>query len=378
MELRSTGDAQARPFLAGRTVRFYVCGITPYDATHLGHAFMCTVFDSLIRYLEHDGHVVVYARNITDVDDDILRRARELGERYDVIADREVERFDQAMRLLGNREPDVAPRPSQTIPAIQMAVSGLVTGGHAYALDDGRVYFDVTTSDRFGRHSGLDHPTMLQQFAEKGGDPEAPGKRNALDFLLWQPSAADEPSWASPWGDGRPGWHIECSAMIMEHLGSTIDLHGGGSDLIFPHHEAEILQAECLTGQAPFARFWLNCGMVGLNGTKMSKSLGNLVLASDLLERCEAGAVRRMLLTHHYREEWSYRESELIECDGRWKSWCDAASGDSEQPDFEAAFHAAINDDLDTPAAIRAVDGAAEAGAGSTVRTLAGILGFTF
>lgn len=339
---------------------------------------MCTVFDSLIRYLEYDGHVVVYARNITDVDDDILRRARELGEHYDDISDREVVRFDRTMRLLGNRDPDVAPRPSQTIPAIQLAISGLVANGHAYALDDARVYFDVATSDRFGRHSRLDRSRMLQEFAEKGGDPEAPGKHNALDFLLWQPSAPDEPSWASPWGEGRPGWHIECSAMIMEHLGSTIDLHGGGSDLVFPHHEAEILQAECLTGQAPFARFWLNCGMVGLDGTKMSKSLGNLVLASDLLERYEAGAVRRMLLNHHYREVWSYRESDLIDSDERWKKWCDAASGDGERPEFEAAFHAAINDDLDTPAAIRAVDGAAEAGAGGTVRTLAAILGFTF
>jgi L-cysteine:1D-myo-inositol 2-amino-2-deoxy-alpha-D-glucopyranoside ligase len=378
MELRSTGDAQARPFLAGHTIRFYVCGITPYDATHLGHAFLYTVFDSLIRYLEHAGHVVVYARNITDVDDDILRRARELGERYDVIADREVARFDQAMELLGNREPDIIPRPSTDIPAIQMAVSGLVANGHAYALEDGRVYFDVATSDRFGRHGGLDQATMLQQFAEKGGDPEAPGKHNALDFLLWQPSAPDEPSWASPWGDGRPGWHIECSAMIMEHLGSAIDLHAGGSDLIFPHHEAEILQAECLTGQTPFVRFWLNCGMVALDGAKMSKSLGNLVLASDLLERYEAEALRRMLLAHHYREDWSYRENELIESGGWWRSWRDAASGDGERPEFEAAFHAAMNDDLDTPAAIRAVDGAAEAGAGCTVRTLAGILGFTF
>ncbi len=339
---------------------------------------MCTAFDSLIRYLEYLGHVVIYARNITDVDDDILRKAREVGEPYTVIADREVERFDRTMALLGNRDPDVAPRPSQTIPAIQFAVSGLVDGGHAYALDDGRVYFDVATTDRFGKHSGLDRAAMLREFAEKGGDPEAPGKHNALDFLLWQPSLPDEPSWASPWGAGRPGWHIECSTMIMEHLGTTIDLHGGGSELAFPHHEAEILQAECLTGQAPFSRFWLNCGLVGLDGVKMSKSLGNLILASDLLERFPSGTVRRMLLSHHYRSVWSYSDAELLESDRYWKIWTDAASGDGERPDLEAAFHAAMGDDLDTSAAIRAVDAAAEAGAGSTVRTLAGILGFAF
>src|SRR5262249_5174708 len=198
----STGTSTARPFVAGRTVRFYVCGITPYDAAHLGHAFMCTAFDVLIRYLEYQGHVVRYARNITDVDDDILRKARELGEPYDVLGDREVARFDRVMHLLGNRPPDVAPRPSQTIPAIVLAVDGLIRTGSAYDLPDGRVYFDTGASDRFGRHARLDRETMLRQFAEKGGDPEAPGKRDALDFLLWQPSAPDEPSWPSPWGDG--------------------------------------------------------------------------------------------------------------------------------------------------------------------------------
>src|SRR5262249_24953622 len=245
----------------------------------------------------------------------------------------------------------------------------------AYDLPDGRVYFDTGASDRFGRHARLDRETMLRQFAEKGGDPEAPGKRDALDFLLWQPSAPDEPSWPSPWGDGRPGWHIECSVMAMEHLGTTIDLHGGGEDLIFPHHEAEVVQSEHLTGQGPFVRFWLNCGMVGLGGTKMSKSLGNLVLAADLLERYESGALRHLLLSHHYRETWSYREEELVESAGRWTAWRDAAALDAEREDLAAEFHEAIGEDLDTPAALRGGDRAAAAGAGKTGREVGALLG---
>jgi L-cysteine:1D-myo-inositol 2-amino-2-deoxy-alpha-D-glucopyranoside ligase len=376
MRLVDTRDGGARPFVAGRTVRLYVCGITPYDATHVGHAFLCTAFDVLVRYLEHLGHRVRYARNITDVDDDILRKARELGERYDVLADREVALFDRTMRVLGNRDADVAPRPSQTIPAIVIAVEGLLRNGYAYPLPDGRVYFDTRASDRFGRHARLDRAEMLRLFAERGGDPDAPAKRDPLDFLLWQPSAPDEPAWESPWGAGRPGWHIECSVMAMEHLGTTIDLHGGGLDLVFPHHEAEVVQSEHLTGQAPFARFWLNCGMVGLGGEKMSKSLGNLVLASDLVERYDPGAVRHLLLSHHYRESWNYDERELVESARRWKVWRDAAGMDGDRRDLVDAFHAAMRDDLDTAAAVRAVDEAATAGAGSTVRELAGVLGF--
>ncbi len=378
MRLFDTAEGSARDFTACRTVRFYVCGITPYDATHLGHAFMCTVYDALIRYLEHLGHIVRHARNVTDVDDDILRRARELGEPYNQIADREVALFDQTMRALGNRDPDFAPRPSQTIPAIVIAIAGLMHNGVAYPLPDGRVYFDTGASGRFGRHGKMDRAQMLRLSAERGGDPDAPGKRDPLDFLLWQPSAPDEPSWESPWGPGRPGWHIECSAMAMEHLGSTIDLHGGGADLVFPHHEAEVAQSEHLTGQAPFARFWLNCGMVGLGGAKMSKSLGNLVLASDLLRRTEPGAVRYLLLSHHYREPWDYEEQQLAVAADLWQAWCEATVKEGRRPDLTEEFHRAMSDDLRTPAALHALDEAAAAGAGTTVRELAGLLGFSF
>jgi L-cysteine:1D-myo-inositol 2-amino-2-deoxy-alpha-D-glucopyranoside ligase len=376
MRLFDTRSEQVNELVAGHTVRLYVCGITPYDSTHLGHAFTYTVFDVLIRYLEHRGHRVRYVRNITDVDDDILRRARELGIRYDRLAADEVARFDRDLAALRLRPPDAEPRATATVPAIVQAISGLIATCSAYALDDGRVYFDSQASPGFGRLSKLDRATMLEQFGEKGGDPQAPGKRDALDFLLWQPSAADEPSWPSDWGPGRPGWHIECSVMAMEELGAVVDIHGGGSDLVFPHHEAEIVQAEQLTGQGPFARFWVHVGMVGLDGVKMSKSLGNLVFVADLLERYEGGALRRYLLEHHYRRGWSYADAELEDAAAAYKRWRKAAGGDGDRADLRERFAAAMDDDLDTPAALAVLDEAADAGAGRTLRELAGVLGF--
>jgi L-cysteine:1D-myo-inositol 2-amino-2-deoxy-alpha-D-glucopyranoside ligase len=360
----------------GGTVSLYVCGITPYEACHLGHAFTYTVFDVLVRYLRHSGHRVRYARNITDVDDDMLRVAREQGQPFDVMARAEAEHFDRELAALGLVPPDVTPWASEAVPAIITAVGGLLDKGSAYALPDGRVYFDTHGGDRLGGLSRLDRAEMLRQFAEKGGDPEAPDKRDPLDFLLWQPSLPDEPRWAAPWGEGRPGWHIECSVMAAEELGAQIDIHGGGRDLVFPHHEAEILQAEHLTGQEPFARFWLHTGMVGLDGEKMSKSLGNLVFIGDLLERYEPGAVRRYLLAHRYRTDWDHDESELGEAAIAWKAWQDAADGDGRRADLTEAFHAALRDDLDVPQALTVLDEAARVGAGATVRDLAATVGF--
>jgi L-cysteine:1D-myo-inositol 2-amino-2-deoxy-alpha-D-glucopyranoside ligase len=375
VRLHDTRSDALHELVTGRTVRLYVCGITPYDAAHLGHAFTYVVFDALTRYLEHLGHRVLSVRNITDVDDDILRKARELGEHYlDVVA-REVARFDRDLDALAVRRPDSEPRATEAIPAIIDAVAGLLRRGNAYALDDGRVYFDVTTAPRFNEMARLSASHLLEQFREKGGDPDAAGKRNPVDFLLWQPSAADEPAWASPWGPGRPGWHIECSVMASEELGSVIDIHGGGNDLVFPHHEAEIAQAEHLTGQRPFARVWMHVGMVALDGVKMSKSLGNLVFASDLLERYEPAAVRRYLLAHHYRSGWDHDEAELELAADAVKRWGEAAHGDARDPELEQAFHAALCDDLDTPRALAVLDELAARGAGASLRELAAILG---
>jgi len=376
MKLFDTRSGDARTFVAGHTVRLYVCGITPYDATHLGHAATYVAFDVLVRALEHQGHRVRYVRNVTDVDDDILRTARERGVDYLDLSEAETARFDQDLRAVGCREPDVSPRATDTVPAIVTAVAGLVERGAAYALDDGRVYFDVATASSFGDLSRLDREHMIEQFAAKGGDPDASGKRDALDFLLWQPSADGEPSWPSPWGDGRPGWHIECSVMAMEHLGGVIDIHGGGNDLVFPHHEAEIAQAEHLTGQTPFARFWLHTGMVGLDGVKMSKSLGNLVFVRDLLDRVEGAAIRAYLLSHRYRDTWSYRDDELQAATDRVKRWQAAAATDGADDDGERAVLDALDDDLDTPAALAALDRLAERGQGASLRRAAAVLGF--
>jgi L-cysteine:1D-myo-inositol 2-amino-2-deoxy-alpha-D-glucopyranoside ligase len=375
MRLHDTRTGSVRELVAGRTVRLYVCGITPYDSTHLGHAFTYVSFDALTRYLEHLGHRVLSVRNVTDVDDDILARARELDEPYLALAARETARFDRDMATLGCRPPDAEPRATEAVPAIVTAVRGLVRRGCAYVLPDGRVYFDVTTAPSFNAMARLSDEALLEQFTEKGGDPDAAGKRNALDFLLWQPSAADEPAWDSPFGPGRPGWHIECSVMAMEELGAVIDIHGGGNDLVFPHHEAEIAQAEQLTGQGPFARFWLHVGMVALDGVKMSKSLGNLVFASDLLERYEPGAVRRYLLSHHYRSAWDYDDAALEEAAASYKRWREAAGEDGHDPELVEAFTAAMDDDLDTPRALEVCDLAAASGAGATLRALTEVLG---
>ena len=376
MRLYDTRTRTIKDVIAGHTMRVYVCGITPYDSTHLGHAFTYASFDALIRYLEHLGHAVRYTRNVTDVDDDILRKARELGLDFRELADREMRRFRDDLTALGIRDADAEPLATDTIPAIITAVEGLVNRGNAYALDDGRVYFDVTSAgERFGQLSRLDRDRMLTEFAEKGGDPEAPNKRDALDFLLWHPSAEGEPSWPSPFGAGRPGWHIECSVMAMEEMGAVIDVHGGGNDLVYPHHEAEILQAECLTHQSPFSRFWMHTGMVALDNVKMSKSLGNLVFVSDLRGRAPTAAIRKMLLSHHYRSSWSYTEAELEGCIDDVAAWAKAGEDGTDEA-LEAQFHECMSDDLDTPDALRLIDEAAASGAGATVQRLSGILGF--
>jgi L-cysteine:1D-myo-inositol 2-amino-2-deoxy-alpha-D-glucopyranoside ligase len=375
MKLFDTRSGDTREFIAGHTVRLYVCGITPYDATHLGHAFTYVAFDVLIRTLEHQGHPVRHVRNVTDVDDDILRTARERGVDFLELAATETARFDQDMVALGCRPPDVEPRATESIDAIITAVRGLLKRGSAYVLDDGRIYFDVAQAPSFGELSRLGRDEMLRQFADKGGDPEAEGKRDPLDFLLWQPGAANEPTWPSPWGPGRPGWHIECSAMAMEHLGPVLDLHGGGSDLVFPHHEAEIQQSEHLTQQGPFARFWVHTGMVGLDGEKMSKSLGNLVFVRDLLDRVEGPVLRSYLVSHHYRATWSYSEDELQQACQRYKRWHAAAEiGGRDRANEDACWNA-LDDDLDTPHVLGLMDGLASTGHGESLRRVAAVLG---
>src|SRR5271154_6238700 len=270
MRLFDTRKNEVVPFEPGPIVKMYTCGITPYDAAHLGHAYTYLAYDVLQRRLRDMGHQTQCVRNITDVDDDILRKARELGVHYLDLAAEEMARFDQDMRALGLLPAFSEPRATSAIPDILGFIGMVLHSGHAYQAG-GAVYFDVSSFDRFGQIAHLSRPEMLELAAERGGNPGDPHKRDPLDFILWQPSRPDEPAWESLWGPGRPGWHIECSALALRELGLTIDLHGGGSDLIFPHHECETAQSESATGE-PFVRHWMHVGMVNYQGEKMSKS----------------------------------------------------------------------------------------------------------
>lgn len=338
-------------------VTIYVCGITPYDTTHLGHAFTYTAFDVLIRYLEFSGFPVRYVQNVTDIDDDILRKAREVGEDWRALGDRWTAHFIQDMQALNVRAPDHYPRATEVIPGIVEAVQTLLKRNVAYE-SAGNVYFDIAAWPAYGQLSHLPAEDMLPVANEHGNRPDDPHKRHPLDFVLWQAQAPGEPAWPSPWGMGRPGWHIECSTMSTSLLGPTLDLHGGGADLIFPHHESEIAQAEGVTGQHPFVRFWLHTAMVGHDGEKMSKSLGNLVMIRDLLKDWSADALRLYLAQHHYRSAWSHDLAELAGAERlsrRLHEAVTSASASGPALDvsmIQASFSEAMANDLDTPAAI--------------------------
>jgi len=361
VQLYDTKTAAIIPFEPGSEVSIYVCGITPYDSTHLGHANTYLAYDLLIRRLEDQGHTVRLVRNITDVDDSILPKARELGIDFLELAARETARFTNDMRVLNTRPPFGEPRATEWIAPMVELISRLDTLGHTYA-DDGTVFFDVSTFDGFGSLSGYDQQTMTEYAAERGGNPDDPRLRNPLDFILWQPSLDDEPSWPSPWGPGRPGWHIECSAMSMGLLGSTIDLHGGGSDLIFPHHECEQAQSEAATGQT-FARHWMHCGMVAYEGTKMSKSLGNLVFVNELSKQADPRAIRVALMTHHYRSDWEWHDHDLtagVSLLDRLHRAAHGSAGPNPGP-FAERLRAALDNDLDAPGALTELSALADA-----------------
>ncbi len=349
----------------------YSCGITPYDSAHLGHAAVYLTFDILQRRLLDLGHEVRCVRNVTDVDDDILRKARELGVHYLDLAASEIAKFDRDMATLGLLPVAVEPRATSAIPEILSLIDAAMAKGHAYR-SGGAVYFEVSTFERFGAISHYDAATMLELAALHGGKPDDPNKRAPLDFVLWQPSLIDEPAWESPWGPGRPGWHIECSALALRELGETLDVHGGGRDLVFPHHECETAQSESVTGK-PFVSHWLHVGLVGLDGTKMSKSLGNLVFVDALAERYEPAAIRTSLLAHHYRHDWEFHDEEVAAAQGRVGAW--RASGGLEDPGVLEDVRAALDADLDTPAALEVLDGAARRGLG--VAPGAALLGIT-
>ena len=369
MRLHDTVRDEVVPFEPGPEVSMYVCGITPYDATHLGHAFTYLTFDLVIRRLEDLGHSVRMVRNVTDVDDSILPKARELKVDYRSLAAVEMAHFDADMEALNMRPASVEPWATLSIEPMLDLIQRLSDAGHTYTVD-GTTFFDVSTDDDFGSLSGYDEDTMLSLAADRGGHPDDPRHRNPLDFVLWQPSANDEPAWNSPFGPGRPGWHIECSAMAMDNLSDTIDLHGGGDDLVFPHHECEEAQSRCATGE-PLARHWMHVGMVAYEGTKMSKSLGNLVFVRMLRNLHDPRALRIAMLGHHYRAGFEWFDTAIDDGITRLSRLVDAV-------------RAALDDDLDAPPAREAIDvlaGAIIAHAGddptapSGLRQAAGLLG---
>ncbi|GCF07235.1 cysteine--tRNA ligase [Dictyobacter arantiisoli] len=374
------------------TVKIYVCGVTPYDTTHLGHAFTYLTFDTLMRYLEYTGHKVKYVQNVTDIDDDVIRKARELGMQWDELGNREIERFLDDTDSLNIRRPDVYARATDEIERIIELAQALVERGYAY-VNEGCVFYDVKHDTEFGalaQSIGLnDYQSMLAIANERGNFPEDKRKRDPLDFVLWQAQAPGEPAWESPWGAGRPGWHVECSSMSMHYLGQQIDIHGGGADLTFPHHTCEIAQSEHYSGKAPFVRTWMHVGMVYQDGEKMSKSLGNLTLVRNLLKEYSADAIRIVLQNHHYRYPWEcFPEDLKIAADTAqlFKQVRELIGPrlDGENTMLHNRFIAAMENDLNTPEALQLLKQSArealdtrDKNLGAEVLRLTGILGLT-
>jgi L-cysteine:1D-myo-inositol 2-amino-2-deoxy-alpha-D-glucopyranoside ligase len=355
-EVRPTGPADpAEP------ARMYVCGITPYDATHLGHAATYLAFDLVNRLWRDAGRTVAYVQNVTDVDDPLLERAARDGIDWRDLAGREIELFHQDMVALRVLPPDDYVGAVEAVPDVVGLVERLLATGAAYQLEDGTgdVYFDVAAATKFGYESGYDRATMMELSAERGGDPDRPGKRDPLDPLLWRGARPGEPSWPSPLGAGRPGWHIECAAIALRYLGAQLDVQGGGSDLIFPHHEMSAAHAETLTGEWPFAQHYVHAGMIGLDGEKMSKSRGNLVLVSKLrASGVDPAAIRLGLFAGHYRTDRSWDDGVLADARHRLARWREgvARSAGPDGTALLAQLRARLADDLDTPAALAAVD----------------------
>ncbi len=351
---------QFRP-RTGQPVTVYVCGITPYDTTHLGHAFTYVMFDVLIRHMRTvHGWSVRYVQNVTDIDDDILKRAKETGSDWRKLGQEWTARFTQDMALLNILPPDVFPGATGYIRAMQRHIRALIGGGLAYARG-GSVYFRIRADRKFGCMARMERDAMLATANERGNVPDDPNKDDPLDFVLWQAGKPGEPAWDSPWGAGRPGWHIECSTMALELLGEQLDIHGGGADLLFPHHACSVAQAEPVSGRCPWVRFWVHTAMVRKDGEKISKSLGNLVLAHELLQRHHPDTLRLYLLRSHYRSPWEW-DTDTFEATAAWTRSLHAAVGREagqggmvDPASYGPRFTAAMDDDLDAPSALGVV-----------------------
>lgn len=350
--------------LKDKEVKMYVCGITPYDTTHLGHAFTYVFFDVLVRYLTFKGYKVIYVQNVTDIDDDILRKAKEEGKDWKELGEFWTKQFLKDMKNLNVLPPTFYVKATSSIPQMITIIKSLVIQGFAYEKE-GNVYFEIKKVRDYGKLSHFNRAMMLSISKERGNNPNDPLKKDPLDFVLWQksrpedsrPLVENEPFWSSPWGRGRPGWHIECSAMIYKYLGEQVDIHGGGRDLVFPHHESEIAQTELFTHKKPFVKYWLHTEMVLCEGEKMSKSLGNLILVSDLLEKYSPRIVRFYLLSYHYRSPWEFDEVKLNQAKSKLALIDRALSAKAKirftqtlDPEkYEKRFIRLMDDDLNIP-----------------------------
>lgn len=339
----------------------YVCGITPYDSPHLGHARAAVIFDAFTRYLRAQGRAVKYIRNVTDVEDKIIERANETGTHYQALVKKYLDEYHSLLDSLGCATPDQEPKVSENIPDVISLIERLITKGLAYSTA-GSVYFSVQSFDGYGALSGRDPEELLAGTRVTKADE----KRNPLDFALWKAAAPDEPFWPSPWGPGRPGWHIECSAMSMKFLGETFAIHGGGNDLIFPHHENERAQSEGATG-SPYARIWMHNGMVTIDGRKMSKSLGNAPGSFELLEKYGARLLRYFMLSSHYSSPLDFSEKNMIAARNALERFdtLGGAPGEPLQTGITRDFLAALEDNFNTPRAFAALfDGVTAANKG--------------
>ena len=358
LRLYDTVAQQIEPTRPDGLARMYVCGITPYDATHLGHAATYLAFDLVQRVWRDAGHEVRYIQNVTDVDDPLLERAAHTGENWASLAEREIDLFRDDMTALRVLAPDEYIGAVESVPEITEAIRALLDTGAAYNVGED-IYFDITASEHFGYVSHYDDATMVTLFAERGGDPLHAGKRHPLDPLLWRGHRYGEPFWNTEIGMGRPGWHIECAVIALNRLGMGFDVQGGGSDLIFPHHEHSAAHAEALTGKFPFAQHYVHAGMIGLDGEKMSKSRGNLVLVSKLRAAgIDPMAVRLALLDGHYRADREWTGGRLPTAEARLARWRRAVRLSSAPPATQLLeqVRARLADDLDTAGAIAAVD----------------------
>jgi cysteinyl-tRNA synthetase len=374
----------------GKTVNMYICGVTVYDECHIGHAMSYVIFDAIRRYLEFRGYKVKHVQNFTDIDDKIINRANQLGISSTELAEKYINEYFKDMDALNIKRAHVYPRATEEVPKIIEVIQGLIDKGFAYE-SGGSVYFRVKNFPGYGKLSRQELDDMMSRGSAEEGD-----KESLLDFALWKAAKPGEPFWPSPWGQGRPGWHIECSAMALKYLGKTLDIHGGGQDLIFPHHENEITQSESFTGAVPFVRHWLHNGLLQLGENKMSKSLGNLITVKQALERYSSDAIRLFILSSHYRSPLTYSEEALKAAESGMERLRQAAR-DSGKVDgsaldaepYKSRFTGSMDDDFNTAQALAAIFELAReinrgreekcdvTAAQNTLRELTGVLGFT-